>query len=72
MKVDLVKANTWLLMYLIPLGLSCLQPHNPTAFNALGLVGHMLFIKHEVERMCAVVRPCRKTSLTVWGEERSH
>lgn len=37
-------------MYLIPLGLLCLQPHNPTAFNALGLVGHVLFIKHMGER----------------------
>jgi hypothetical protein len=53
-KVELVKANTWLLMHLIPLGHRWLQPRDPTAFNALGLVGHVLFIKHMVERACSV------------------
>lgn len=27
----------------------------------------MLFIKHVVERVCAVLRPCRKTSLDSLG-----
>lgn len=50
-------------MYLILLGLLCLQPHNPTAFNILGLVGHMLFIKHVIERESSVLKPCKKAYL---------
>lgn len=49
------------------LGLLCLQPHNPTAFNALGLVGHRLFIKHVVERESTVLKPYGKTSLSSRG-----
>lgn len=46
-------------MHLIPLGFLCLQPHIPTAFIALGLVGNMLFIKHVVERESTVLKPCQ-------------